>query len=416
MTSLWRHELRIFLRQRLALPALVLIALLASASIVAGLFEIDRQRDVIARVQPQQQSDVAAIAQWVSKDGDAGNAAYYTFHATWDAPSPLAFAAIGQRDVSPYILRVRALGLEGQLYEGETYNAELALPGRFDWAFVLTYLAPLFLIALLHDLKSGEREAGRAALLSAMAHSERALWRRRVFLRVSLVFAALALPFIAGAIVSQTPAILVLAALGLASGYLLFWTLVVLLVARLGASSVTNAATLAATWLALTLVLPAVAHLAINAAIPVNQGVELTLAQREKVHGGWDRPKDETMRAFFRTHPEWKDTAPIEGGFHWKWYYAFQQLGDEAVAPQANAYRDGLETRDRWTGRVGVLLPAVGLQTLIHRLARTDLSAQLAYQDRIRAYHTALRRFYYPYIFNDVAFRERDFALAPPWR
>jgi len=122
------------------------------------------------------------------------------------------------------------------------------------------------------------------------------------------------------------------------------------------------------------------------------------------------------MQAFFRTHPEWKDTAPIEGGFHWKWYYAFQQVGDEAVAANARAYRDGLKARDSWTKTVGIMLPAVGLQTLIHRLARTDLTAQIAYQDRIRAYHSALRRFYYPYLFNDAAFRERDFEMAPRWR
>ena len=151
MKGLWQQEAYLFLKQRLALPALLLMAILSIASVWAGMAEIARQKETIARIQPQQANDVAAIAKWVSKEGDAGNAAYYTFHATWDNPSALAFAAIGQRDVAPYILRVRALGLEAQLYESENYNAELALPGRFDWAFVLTYLAPLFVIVLLHD-------------------------------------------------------------------------------------------------------------------------------------------------------------------------------------------------------------------------------------------------------------------------
>ena len=31
----------------------------------------------------------------VPADADPGNAAYYTFHATWDLPSDLAFAALG---------------------------------------------------------------------------------------------------------------------------------------------------------------------------------------------------------------------------------------------------------------------------------------------------------------------------------
>jgi ABC-2 type transport system permease protein len=415
MSSLWTLEARLFLRQRLALPALLLMATLSIFSVWAGMTEMSRQRDIIARIQPQQAADVAAIAKWVSKEGDAGNAAYYSFHATWDAPSALAFAAIGQRDVAPYILRVRALGLEAQLYESENYNAELALPGRFDWAFVLTYIAPLLVIILLHDLKSGEREAGRFNLLAAMARSERGLWRRRIVLRLGALWLMLVLPFAVGAMISGAHFGGIAIFFLVSAAYLVFWTLLCLWIGSRGWSSVTNAATLAASWLVLTLILPAMAHLAINMAVPVRQGVELTLAQREKIHGGWDRPKAETMQGFFKVHPEWKDTKPVEGGFHWKWYYAFQHLGDLAAGGQAKAYRAGLERRDSLTVRSGVLLPAVGVQTLLHRVAKTDMRAGLAYQDRIRIYHERLRRFYYPYLFNETPFREADFAKTPKW-
>jgi ABC-2 type transport system permease protein len=412
---IWRHELRLFLRQRIALPTLLLIALLAAASVVAGAVEIERQRDVIERIQPQQAADVAAIAEWVSREGDPGSAAYYTFHATWDAPSALAFAAIGQRDVAPYVLRVRMLGLDGQLYEGETYNAELALPGRFDWAFVLTYLAPLLVIVLLHDLRSGEREAGRHDLLLSLARNSRALWARRVALRMGLLYLALMLPLWIGAVIEQTPVADVAVVSLIAAAYMVFWAVLTLIVGR-RAGSLANAATLAGLWLGLTLVLPALAHLAINAAHPVAQGVELTLAHREKVHGAWDRPKDETMDAFFTAHPEWRDTPPVEGGFHWKWYYAFQHVGDLSVAPMAGAYRQGLLSRDRWTRRVAAVLPAVAVQTSLHRLARTDLTAQLDYQTRIRQFHDLLRGFYYPYLFIEKPFRQADFARAPRWK
>ena len=415
MTGMWRHELRLFLRQRLALPTLLLTALLSIASVWAGMAEIARQHDTIARIQPQQAADVAAIAKWVSKEGDAGNAAYYTFHATWDSPSPLAFAAIGQRDVAPYILRVRALGLEAQLYESENYNAELALPGRFDWAFVLTYLAPLFVIVLLHDLKSGEREAGRMGLLAAMARNERALWRRRIAWRLGFLLAALLVPFLIAAVLSGAGALNIALFTLVTIAYLLFWTALCLWIGSHGWSSVTNAATLAASWLVLTLILPALANLAINAAIPVRQGVELTLEQREKIHGGWDRPRAETMQAFFKAHPEWRDTEIPADGFSWKWYHAFQHLGDLAAAPQAKAYRAGLEARDDWSARAGTVLPAVGVQVVLHRLAQTDLKEGLAYQDRVREYHEQLRRFYYSYIFNEAPFKETDFEKAPKW-
>ena len=113
---LLRTELTLLLRARMAMLALILVTLLSIAAVAAGMAEVARQRDVIARIPPQQERDLAAIASWVDQGKDPGNAAYYSFHATWDAPEPLAFASLGLRDVAPYILRVRALGLEAQLY------------------------------------------------------------------------------------------------------------------------------------------------------------------------------------------------------------------------------------------------------------------------------------------------------------
>lgn len=414
MTVLWRHELRLFLRQRIALPALLLMFLLAAASVWAGLAEVSRQNAVIERIQPQQAEDLAAVADHALRDRDPGNAAYYTFHATWDRPSPLAFAALGQRDVAPYLLRVRALALESQIHESENYNAELALPGRFDWAFVLTFLAPLILIVLLHDLFSAEREAGRLRLLQVMAQDQRGWWLRRIALRAGLLLATLIAPILVGGLITGSgPAILGVAAI--AAIYIGFWVLLCMLVSRFKLGSTANAATLAASWLVLTLVVPALALLVVNAAIPVRQGVELTLAQREAVHSGWDKTKLQTLQAFFKHYPQYQDTKPVEGGFHWKWYYAFQHLGDLSVADQARAYRSGLEGRDRWTRRLAIVLPPLATQVTIHRLAETDLAAQLAYQDRIRTYHRQLREFYYPYIFDERPFGLEEFKAAPRW-
>ena len=411
--TLIAHELRLLLRVRMAALLLLLVALLSIAAVVAGMAEVARQRDAIARIQPRQAQDIASIAAWVDKTKDAGSAAYYSFHATWDAPAPLAFAALGLRDVAPYMLRVRALGLEAQLYDGEAFNPELALPGRFDFAFVLVYLTPLFVIALFHDLVSGEREAGRLRMLDAIAGSGRHLWARRVLLRGGLLFVALAGPVAIGAILSQVPGATLLAVLGLVALYLAFWIDVTLLIGRLRWTSVANAATLVGLWLVLTLILPAVAHVAINKAIPVGQGIELTLAQREAVNRAWDIPRADTMRAFYANHPEWKDSPPLTAAFHYKWYLAFHQVGDESVAPKVAAYREGIEARDAAAHNIGWLLPSVGLQSVLAHLARTDMQAQLAYQDRIRSFHQRLRNFYYGYLFTDKPFEKADFDKAP---
>lgn len=411
--SLWKHELRLLIRARLTVVALALLTILSVASVVAGMAEVARQRAAIAAIPAAQAEDISAVADYVGRTKDAGSAAYYSFHPTWDAPSPLAFAALGTRDVSPYILRVRALGLEAQIYDGDTFNPELALPGRFDFAFVLVFLAPLFVIALFHDLVSGEREAGRLRTLTALPRGGAGLMRRRTLLRWALLWAALALPFAVGAAWSGVGASIILLILLLIAAYLLFWIGSAALIGRLRWSSVANAATLASCWLVLVLIGPTLANVAINRAVPISQGAEIALAQREQVNHAWDIPRDETMRRFYANHPRWANSAPLGPEFHYKWYFAFHQNGDERVAEEVRAYREGLERREAAARSLSWVLPSVGVQTLLTRLADTDLTAQLAYQDRIRAFHKRLREFYYGYLFSDRPFEREDFARTP---
>lgn len=394
------------------MSALLLLLVLGSLAVWFGVQEVAHQHQTIARLAPLHEQDVAAVAAQYAEDADAGSPAYYTFYNTWDTPSDAAFLALGLRDVAPYVLRIRALGLQAQLYEGETFNPELALPGRFDFAFVLIYLAPLFVIALLHDLVSGERQAGRLRLLLSLPDGGR-LWRRRVALRYALLFACLVLPVLIGTAVSGTAIGTLGIVLAVMASYLAFWVGLSLLVATWGWRSVANATALMGSWVLLTLVMPTLANVILVRSIPVHQGVDLMLAQRQAVHGAWEIPREETMQRFFVNHPQWKDTAPLPAGVHWKWYFAFHQVGDESVAEQVQAYREGLQARQTWTNRLGWVLPGVGAQAALHRVADTDLLAQLAYQDEIAAFHRQLREFYYPYLFNDLPFGQEDFAKRP---
>lgn len=75
---------------------------LSGANMWVGMAEVSHQQDVIARIQPNQAADIAAIAARVSNDGEPDIAAYCNLHATRDPPSNLAVAALGQRDIAPY--------------------------------------------------------------------------------------------------------------------------------------------------------------------------------------------------------------------------------------------------------------------------------------------------------------------------
>lgn len=413
MMSALLREASFLLRSGTALAAFLLLAALASVSVAIGLRDVAVQEAAIERMIALQADDALAVKKHAGND--AGAAAYYRFHATWDAPAPLAFAALGQRDVSPTMLRVRALALEAQIYESEAGNPELALPGRFDFAFVLIYLAPLVLIALLHDLWSSEREAGRLASLQAMPFARWRVWSARALVRSALVAVALLIPFLVGAMSRSASVTEIAQSVGLILALVAFWTAAALIVAARGARSAANAATLAALWFALTLIAPAAANLAINAATPIPQGAALVRENREAVHDAWDLDRNATLTRFYRTHPEWAGSAPVGIAFDWKWYYAFQQLGDERVATMSRAYRAGVALRERRAGLVSWALPPIAIQRGLHRLANTDVSAQLAYQDRVRAFHDRLRRFYYPYLFDGTPFTPAQFDTAPEY-
>jgi ABC-2 type transport system permease protein len=413
MAAALTHEWRLLVRSPMAVLAVVLLCGLSPLAVVSGMRETERQDNRIAQALQLQLDDSGQLAAHPSRSRDAGAAAYYGFHATWDPPAPGSFLALGLRDTSPHVLRVRALALQAQLHEGDTHNPELALLGRLDLAFVLVYLAPLFVIALLYDLVSAERAAGRLATLVALPGGNQGLWLRRAGLRCGLLFMALALPVVVGAGASGMPGMQLAWVLASMLVYLLCWAGLALRVATGPWASATNAFALVGCWAALTLVLPALVYLVITRANPAHQGAELMLAQREAVHGAWDQPREQTLQRFFQTHPEWRDTAPLPAGFHWKWYYAFQQLGDESVAGQATAYRAALLARQRWSTHAGWLLPPVALQTLLHRVAHSDLPAQLAYQDAIASFHGRLRRFFYPYLFTDKPFGPQDLHQVP---
>lgn len=414
--NLWRYEWLLLLRSRIPVIGLLLLSALTIASLVSGVQRIDSQREAISRIATLQASDIAAVAAAHGESTDAGQAAYYSFHPTWNAPSALSFAAVGMRDVAPFMLRVRALGLEAQIHDGDVFNPELALAGRFDFAFLLTFLFPVFVIVLFHDLRSNETESGRERMLRSLPMGLGRLYLRRATVRAIALLACITLPFIVAAALQGVAMAKIAAVVGLATMYLLFWAGLSLLVARCGWSSATNAASLAAAWVAIALVLPALSHVAIERAIPVDQGAEIARAQREAVNRAWDIPRDDTMQRFYAHYPQWSDSAPLGTAFHYKWYLAFHQNGDDDVAQMAADYRVGIERRSAAASKLGWLVPPVGMQAALTRLAETDMQAHLAYQDQIRVYHASLRHYYYPFLFRDKPFRQADYTRAPAFQ
>ncbi|WP_133064460.1 DUF3526 domain-containing protein [Sandarakinorhabdus cyanobacteriorum] len=390
---------------------LVVLALLAGVAVALGLAEVARTRADIAHVRALEARETAATASFAH--GDAGEFGYYRNFPAWRTPGDLAFLAPARGDAVPAILRIRILALEGQINDNEAANPELLLAGRFDFAFVTLYLAPLLLIALLHDLWSGEREAGRLAALDSLPRARWRLWSPRALLRVSGVALALLLPLGAAGLIEGTAPARLAGAAALVLASLAFWALVTLAVARTAAASATQAAVLAGLWFAITLVVPAAAHLAINAAVPLPDAAAIARENREEVHAGWDRPKAQTMARFVAQYPAYASQAATGLAFEWKWYFAFQHLGDLAVAADSAAREAGIARREALAQRLGWLLPPLKAAQALQHLAGSDVAADLAFRARVRAWHRALREYHYPYLFGGRPMGLDDLDAAP---
>ena len=412
MNSILR-ELRFLARDRGAVLWIVLAFLLSATATGFGIAEVREQRATIATLLEEDAKDRANA---IAGQSDWGGAAYAAFHLTYAPPTDFAFAALGQRDTAPWLHRVRMLALEGQIHEADMKNADFGLIGRFDFAFLAAAVAPLLLILLLHDLRGGERVAGRHDLLVATAGKPSRLWLPRAGVRFGGLALALLVPFWIGAGLEGAALATVLTASALVIGALLVWWLIVEAIGRLRASPAVLLTALVGIWLTLALLVPAISRVVIEAATPVPDGTEILMLQREAVNDAWDIPKEATMTPFLARHPEWEPLSTVEKPFEWKWYYAFQQVGDMRAEPIARAYREGRLARDRAAGLAAFLSPTALVERGFERLAHTDMRAMIAYEDHVRAFHEELRAFHYPLFFRDPPYDAAVFDDLPRYK
>ena len=106
-------------------------------------------------------------------------------------PGPLAAFAAGQTDLQPYRTNATLFRRADSLFAFYQLQSPLSLlAGRFDLAFVITYLLPLLVIALSYNMIAMERERGTLALALAQPVTLRSLLRRKIAVRALLAAGA----------------------------------------------------------------------------------------------------------------------------------------------------------------------------------------------------------------------------------
>lgn len=408
------REVKFLSKQRYLLYLFGAVFLLSVFAVWSGINESNNQLNTIERLQEKDNIEQQSV---IGKHSDYGMLAYYNFHLTYSLPSDLAFAAIGQRDVLPWKHRIRMLAIEGQIYETDAGNPELSFLGRFDFAFIVSVLLPLFIIILLHDLRSSEREAGRYDLLVITARKKQGLWLSRAFVLCLALCVAVLLPFIIGALFTKAPFLSTALITLVVIGHLLLWAILCLWFTSsklaVSQSSAQIASILLSIWLIVTVLIPVGSDLAIDEMVDSPKGGDIVLTQREAVNDAWDLPFSATWEAFLETHPQWKGKTQMDSLFEWKWYYAFQQVGDQKASPQSTAYQNATLKKDKLADRFSLLSPPMLTLRLISSIAETDTQAAVKYEQNVRKYHKELRLFYYPLLFNNTQFNLEVVSKLP---
>ncbi|APD93949.1 hypothetical protein BM523_08090 [Alteromonas mediterranea] len=416
-TDLKREAGFVFGHRQIKLTLLV-VFLLSVVSLWTGFAEMQEQQATVERLLEKDQAERDSA---LAHQSNYGSAAYYTFHLTYSPPSPLAFTAVGERDVFPWKHRIRMLALEGQIYETDADNPELAFLGRFDFAFVTSVLLPLFIILLLYDLKAKECEARRFDLLNVTARNAHAIWTARVIVTLVPLALVTLVPFVVFGLINGASLPSILTVCAIVIGNIAIWSAIVLVIGaakRFASFSATHLASIMlGVWLVTTVIVPVTAHTVINALVETPEGGDIVLTQREAVNSAWDKPVEDTWRAFIATHPQWADYTEFDperdSSFNWKWYYAFQEVGDQTASDLSKAYQAATLQKDTIASYVALLSPSLLTQRLLSSAADTNVSAMVGYENDVRAFHKALRKFYYYHLFKDPEFSQESFEALP---
>ena len=246
-----------------------------------------------------------------------------------------------------------------------------------------------------------------------MSLSDDRLWALRGGLRGMAIGVCVLLPGLVGGVLGGAP----WAALGVLAAVVLlhaaFWSAVCVVAATAARSAAVVLTALIALWWSTAVLLPAVAGAAIERAVPLPAGGEIVLLQRETVNDGWDLPKETTMTAFVTAYPQWAGHTAVARPFEWKWYYAFQEIGDLRAAPLSETRRRGIAERHRLAGRWAWASPPALVERALQRVAGTDVDASQRYLGRVRDFHASLREFHYPKLFRDEPFEPGRLSDLP---
>ena len=307
-------------------------------------------------------------------------------------PAPLPVLATGQSDLVPASETVALMRLATPVdTRSEIENPSHLLAGRFDLAFVLIWLYPLFLLAFLYDLMAGDRETGTLRLALSQGISPAGWLCRRTLARaLPVVVLALAATLLAG---SGGYGLRLGAALAVILLYGLFWATLAVAINAVSSSAAGAATSLGAAWVAIVLVAPTLLNLAAESLYPTPSRPELVAAGRQ-ASGEAEKRGNELIDSFYKEHPEL--APPGKRADYVAMKLTEQEEVTRSVAPVLEKFDKQLKRQQQTVGRWRFVSPAIVAHEALTDIAGTGYWRHHAFRNQVKEFKQNISDFYTP--------------------
>jgi ABC-2 type transport system permease protein len=417
MITLLQLELRLLLRSPVWWTTAALAILLIGFALTHGHREHERRIDNRTTMFVEEQERLATMNRLaVDMRGMNPEAAGRRFGFRYAAKPelPLDFAVTGLSDLQSDILKVSTDPVEEWLQAHEWENPHRLFYGRFDLAFVLTFLLPLAVIALAAPVLSEERDRGILPMLRTQGFSLRRILVFKLAVRYSaltavvlfalLAFASLPLatrPLPLGLIVTDMGMLALLSA-----AYLLAWFCIAGLVVSFTRGSAFAMGTLTGVWVALLVLLPASVNLVLDAADSGPGRFTYTDRIREVTLEAEQQAATE-MGQFYHDHPELLGRVDEDSIINYSIGRTAIMLDVEhRVAEMAESFRESQLQRNAAYRRVAPVLFPLHFQSGLMSLAGTGMERHVHFLNEVSRYHRLYRTFFFERIVRGDRFVE----------
>lgn len=334
--TLIAYDLRSQLRERGTIVLMLVSLLLAAFGLYEGArFDRHSRQAVAAAAGQEVQARINAKAlaqryfadpaapefaglQWYKTPVDVRGYAFREHVGFAGKPAmPGAALAIGQADLLPAYVRVRAESMESVRTALEIEHPALLAAGRFDLMFFVVYLWPLILLALTTSVLTQDRESLRLRALQLQGVRPGRMLVAQIVARalaataVLLAACVIAAPALGAVSLDGAGIAALLAWSGVVLLYSLFWAAVAIAICAVCGNRMSAAFAGFGAWLVLAILLPGAMTAAIQLGAPVPQRERYVQAMRDAGDQVAANKLDSLAR-FYDSHPDWRPATALD--------------------------------------------------------------------------------------------------------